>query len=95
MYENLGDERFQELCSVLISTEFPNVQAFPVGQPDGGRDAVNFEMNSPNKSFVVFQVKFVRDIKNIKEPHKWLIDILKKEVSEADSEGRHRLLFVN
>jgi hypothetical protein len=35
LYENLGDERFQEFCSTLIAKEFPNLQAFPVGQPDG------------------------------------------------------------
>lgn len=46
LYENLGDERFQEFCSSLISKEFPNIQVYPVGQPDGGRDSLVYNMNS-------------------------------------------------
>lgn len=79
LYENLGDERFQEFCSTLISKEFPNMQAFPVGQPDGGRDTLAYFMESSKKQFIIFQVKFVRNPKNIVDPHKWLIEILKKE----------------
>ena len=82
LYENLGDERFQEFCSTLIAKEFPNMQAFPVGQPDGGRDTLAYFMESSKKQFIIFQVKFVRNPKNIPEPHKWLIEILKKEISK-------------
>jgi hypothetical protein len=79
LYENLGDERFQEFCTVLIAKEFPNLQAFPVGQPDGGRDSLVYFMDSPPKDFIVFQVKFVRNPKSIPDCHKWLTDTLKVE----------------
>jgi hypothetical protein len=80
LYENLGDERFQEFCSILIAKEFPNIQAFPVGQPDGGRDSLVHFMDSPQKKFIVFQVKFVRNPKSIPDCHKWLTKILKAEI---------------
>ena len=40
--ENLGDERFQQLCQALLVREFPDVQCFPVGMPDGGRDSIRW-----------------------------------------------------
>ena len=40
--ENLGPERFQQLCQALLAREYPRVQCFPVAQPDGGRDAVSY-----------------------------------------------------
>lgn len=79
LYENLGDERFQEFCSTLIAKEYPNLQAFPVGQPDGGRDSLVYSMNSIQKSFIIFQVKYVRNPKAISEPHKWLTNIIEEE----------------
>lgn len=65
-YENLGVERFQEFCHSIVNKEFPNAQAFPVGQPDGGRDSVAFSMSSTKKEFIVFQVKFVRNPKKFR-----------------------------
>ena len=53
IYENLGDERFQEFCHCLVNKEFGNTQAFPVGQPDGGRDSISYIMDSKKKEFVV------------------------------------------
>lgn len=79
IYENFGDERFQEFCSTLIAKEFPNLQAFPVGQPDGGRDSLVYFMDSPQKDFIIFQVKYVRNPKSIVEPHKWLTKIVADE----------------
>jgi hypothetical protein len=79
LYENLGDERFQEFCGALIAKEFPNMQAFPVGQPDGGRDVLVYLMDMPEKQFIVFQVKFVRNPKSIRDHYKWLTDIIKDE----------------
>ncbi len=38
--ENLGPERFQQLCQALLVKEFPGVTCLPVAQPDGGRDAL-------------------------------------------------------
>lgn len=69
LYENLGDERFQEFCSCLISKEFPNIQAYPVGQPDGGRDSLVYLMHSNEKVFIVFQVKFVKNANQEKDIH--------------------------
>ena len=37
-YENLGDDEFQKLCSVLITGKYDKVTCYPVGQKNGGRD---------------------------------------------------------
>lgn len=83
-YENLGDERFQEFCHSIVNKEFPNAQAFPVGQPDGGRDSVAYSMSSTKKEFIVFQVKFVRNPMKIQDVHKWLVDTISKEVKKIN-----------
>jgi hypothetical protein len=60
-FEELGDERFQQLCQAILVRTHPGAQCLPVGQPDGGRDAFlsqNFE--SKNGELVIFQVKFVK-----------------------------------
>ena len=77
--ENLGPERFQQVCQSLLVKEFPDVQCFPVGQPDGGRDSVAYFMGSQRDQFIVFQVKFVRRPQAEMEPHKWLTKIAKEE----------------
>ncbi len=84
LYENLGDERFQEFCNSLISKEFPNIQSFPVGQPDGGRDAVVYDMSSSVKNFNVFQVKFLRNPSKTDDIVQWLEDTIKKESVKVD-----------
>jgi hypothetical protein len=84
LYENLGDERFQEFCSCLISKEFPNFQSYPVGQPDGGRDSLVYFMNSNKKDFIVFQVKYVRNPNSIDDIHKWLTKIIEDEAPKVD-----------
>lgn len=84
LYENLGDERFQEFCSSLISKEFPNIQAYPVGQADGGRDTIVYLMNSDEKEFIVFQVKFVRNANQERDVHKWLIETIEKETEKIN-----------
>ena len=58
--ENLGPERFQQICHALLARAFPSTQCFPVGQPDGGRDAVSYSVPHPSRELVVYQVKFVR-----------------------------------
>lgn len=58
-FEALGDERFQKLCQALLVAQFPKVICYPVGMPDGGRDAAL--AGASGKKVVVFQVKFVRD----------------------------------
>ena len=78
LYENLGDERFQELCNCLVAKEFPDFQSFPVGQRDGGRDSLVYFMESIKKDFIVFQVKYVRNPHKIDDVHKWFTKIIKE-----------------
>lgn len=79
LFESLGDERFQEFCNALIAKKFPDFQSFPVGQPDGGRDSLVYNMTSSKKNFLVFQVKYVRNPDTISDVHKWLTNIIKEE----------------
>lgn len=76
LYENSDDERFQQLCQSLFLLEFPNLQCFPVGQPDAGRDGLDPDTNT------VLQVKF----KKADDPENadWLISSLKREKSKID-----------
>ena len=90
LYENLGHERFQEFCHCLINSEFENTQAFPVGQPDGGRDSVSYYMDSKKKEFIVFQVKYVKNPLQVKDIHKWLVEIIdgeKKKIEKLIPKG--------
>ena len=59
-FEALGDERFQQLCQAILVNAYPDVQCLPVGQPDGGRDAmrVSLKKGTEARDFVVFQVKY-------------------------------------
>ncbi len=77
--ENLDPERFQKLSQALITKEYPNVQCFPVAQPDGGRDAVSFNNDRPGRGFIMYQIKFVRKPTGEDDPHQWLVRILKQE----------------
>jgi len=85
LYENLGDERFQEFCHCLINKEFSNTQAFPVGMPDGGRDSIVYLMKTHKKEFIVFQIKYVRNPNKIQDIHKWLTDTISKEVKKINN----------
>ncbi|HVB25981.1 MAG TPA: hypothetical protein VNG51_28840 [Ktedonobacteraceae bacterium] len=81
-YENLDSGRFQELCQSLLIKEYPNVQCFPIGQQDGGRDAVVYYQSSKDKKeFIVFQIKQVKHQPD--QPHKWLKDILQEEAPKV------------
>jgi hypothetical protein len=81
-FENLNDESFQQICQALIVKEHPGVQCFPVGQPDGGRDATSRPERGSGK-FVVFQVKFVRNPTAITNPRAWLLDIVTDEMPKV------------
>ncbi len=83
LYENLGDERFQEFCHCIIEKKFPNIQAFPVGQPDGGRDSIVYILDG-GKKFIVFQVKYVRNPFKLEDPHKWLIKTMDDEIKKIN-----------
>lgn len=82
-FENLDPETFQKFCQALLTKEFSGVQCFPVGQPDGGRDALSPISDDDERGFIMYQVKFVRDPLAVPDPHKWLLDTLKGEKGEA------------
>ena len=72
-YEQSDPERFQQLCQALIVAEFPNTTCYPVGQRDGGRDALQIIRTSvKSKNVRLFQVKFVREPAKISDLHAWL-----------------------
>lgn len=75
LYERLGDKRFQELCNALLAAEFTGgeVRCFPVGQADGGRDAVRRH----NGRTIVYQAKWTK--KPIQSPVGWLEGAIKGE----------------
>jgi hypothetical protein len=63
LYEQLTPERFQQFCQALLTSQFPNAQCLPVGQPDGGRDAYLWSMRNSGADpaeLIVFQIKFSR-----------------------------------
>ncbi|WP_433616783.1 NACHT domain-containing protein [Dactylosporangium sp. CA-139114] len=73
LYERLGEKRFQQLCNALLVRELPGVQCFPVGQKDGGRDAVQHD----GERRVIFQVKWSKT--RIRTPVTWLDNAIKEE----------------
>lgn len=84
--ENLGPEEFQHLAQALLTKEQPNVQCFPVAQPDGGRDALalNFRgLINPEKESIVYQIKYVRKPLALADAHVWLEGILKEEAKKV------------
>jgi hypothetical protein len=81
-FENLGGERFQEFCQALLLDEYPDLQCLPVGQPDGGRDAmVSFE----DRALAIFQVKFSRRPGWLKDPERWANDLIEGERAKIDA----------
>src|SRR3954469_22231259 len=80
-YESLSPETFQKFCQSLLLQSFPTLQSYPVGQPDGGRDAVAWrgKQLTDNKDFIVFQIKFNRKPFAEPDPHKWLVAHIQKE----------------
>jgi hypothetical protein len=79
-FENLSPEKFQLFCQALLTREYPNVRCLPIGQPDGGRDAVQWQFLDAGKtSLIVFQVKFSRAPLAEDDPHKWLMKISEEE----------------
>jgi len=82
-FENLTPEKFQEFCQALLAKEFPDVQCFPVGQPDGGRDALSYYLAEDTRNFIVYQVKYVRQPYAEQDPHLWLLNILEKELPKV------------
>ncbi|MFJ5233156.1 NACHT domain-containing protein [Kitasatospora sp. NPDC088391] len=73
-YERLMEKPFQQLCNALLAQSFPDIQCFPVGHRDGGRDAV---LPVEGRQAVIFQVKWTS--KPSKDPVAWLTQTVKDE----------------
>jgi hypothetical protein len=81
-FESLGEHRFQEFCQSLLIREFPDLQSFPIGQPDGGRDAI---LRRPDaQGDLVFQVKFSRSARRLDDPEAWARKILREELPKIE-----------
>lgn len=93
LYERLGHERFQQLCQALLVKDYPDLQCFPVGQPDGGRDGVSRD-GSGDGEMTVVQVKFRR---SDEEPSAdWMIKALEGELPKIEklvSRGAKRYIM--
>ena len=80
--ENLGPERFQQLCQALFAKEFPGVNCLPVAQPDGGRDAVRYP-EAGDTGFTVYQVKYARAPEEGENARKWVRDVTDGEIDKV------------
>ncbi|MFJ1940652.1 NACHT domain-containing protein [[Kitasatospora] papulosa] len=78
-YESLLDQRFQKLAQALLLKEYENVQCFPVGMADGGRDGT---ASAAGRLETVFQVKFTHKPAAIKNVSKWITDTLDEELEK-------------
>lgn len=76
--EQLGPDRFQELCQALLASEYPALQCLPVGQADGGRDAL-LRGAAGESETVVFQVKFKRNPAAVTNPLRELAEDIERE----------------
>ena len=75
-YEALTHETFQKLAQALITHLHPDAQCLPIGQPDGGRDAlVRAESDAAS---VVFQVKYSR-APQLKDERRFIQDLIATE----------------
>ena len=98
-YEQLNDESFQQLSQSLLLKAFPDLQCFPVGQPDGGRDATaRIPQSAPDATgFTLFQVKFARRDLSPSEARKWLLRTLEGELPKVRQQirkGAERFVLV-
>lgn len=98
-YEQLNGESFQHLSQCLLLRSFPDLQCFPVGQPDGGRDGIVrlFGATSETPGFILFQVKFTRRELNPSEAREWLLRTLANELPKIRNQiksGAERFVLV-
>ncbi|MFD0857217.1 NACHT domain-containing protein, partial [Actinomadura adrarensis] len=86
-FEQSDPDRFQQLCQSLIVAEFPHVHCYPVGQADGGRDAMQWIKRGDvgSKATRLFQVKFVREPAKIRDVHKWLEHTIAEEAPKVET----------
>jgi hypothetical protein len=91
LYERLGEKRFQQLCGALLAHVFPDVTCYPVGQKDGGRDAVR----SVRGHRYVYQVKWTN--KRLRDPVAWLDGAIQQEAANIRrlvSEGAEEYILL-
>lgn len=91
LYERLGEKRFQQLCGALLAHAFPDVVCYPIGQKDGGRDAVR----SDRGRRLVYQVKWTN--RRLRDPVAWLDDAVRKEAANIRrlvSEGAEEYILL-
>jgi len=94
--ENLGPEHFQQLCQALLVQEFPGTNCLPVGQPDGGRDAMRYLDDANSSEFAVFQVKYSRNAACGADARGWVLEAVLGEVEKVKrlvERGANRYLF--
>ena len=84
-FELLGPDRFQRLAQIMVAAEFPDTQAFPLRQPDGGRDTVAYRWEGSRRSVSVFQVKFVEKPAALEDPHKWVLETAEAEAAKVSA----------
>jgi hypothetical protein len=95
-FENLGPERFQQLVQSILKSVFPKTVCFPIGQPDGGRDAIDLGV-SEDDGFVVYQVKYSKNPLGVEDASKWLLDKIEGEshkISELVNRGAKEYVLV-
>lgn len=80
--ENLGPERFQQLSQALLAKEFPGTNFLPVGQPDGGRDAMRYALDEVKSSYDVYQVKYSRRPLSSEDARTWISDAVDGEIEK-------------
>lgn len=92
-FENLGPDRFQQLVQALLARAYPEMACFPVGQPDGGRDAV-----SRNRTGLsVYQVKYTANAGSVPDPVTWIVSAARSEtkrIGDLVSRGANRYHLV-
>lgn len=89
-FENLGPDRFQQLAQALLVAANPRTVCFPIGQPDGGRDAIlPASIEAGRDEFIVYQVKYSRDPATVESTSEWL---LTKAAGEAAKIERLKFL---
>ena len=84
-YEALNDDSFQKLAQALIAVDHPDVQCLPLGQADGGRDALAPlpDTHDDDGGFVVFQVKYSND-PNAKDARTVVESVIASEKPKVD-----------
>jgi hypothetical protein len=95
-FENLGADRFQQLVQSILKSAFPRTTCFPVGQPDGGRDATD-KSTSDDDGFIVYQVKYSKHPSDIDDLPKWLLDKFageKQKIVELIARGATEYILV-